>query len=169
MQADENPIEVAVNITDRKRMEQVLRESERKYRDIFESSIEGIFQSTLDGRFINANPAAARMLGYESPEDLVGTMKDMGSQLYAHPEDRDKLVKLLREHGFVKNFEVLCRNKNGSAIWGVLNIHLVRDDNGNTVCLEGTCQDITERKRTEKRSEERREGKEGRTRRMPRH
>jgi len=139
----------ALDITDQKHTEKALKESEEKYRNIFENSIEGIFRSTPEGCFVSANPAAARMLGYDSPEELISTIKDMGFQLYANPEDRDSLFDSLKKYGFIKNFEVQCYHKNGSIIWGILNVHLVQNDQGNIVYIEGTCQDITGRKQAE--------------------
>src|SRR3970040_1997761 len=73
---------VAHDITERKRVEEELHQAEEKYRSIFENSMEGIFQSTPQGRFITVNPAFARMLGYESPEELIATVTDIASQIY---------------------------------------------------------------------------------------
>jgi PAS domain S-box-containing protein len=137
------------DITDRKMAEQALQESERKYRLIFENAVEGIYQVSPEGRFMSANPAAARIHGYESSEELIDTIKDIGSQIYAYPEDRDKAIGLMREQGFIKDFEVRCRHKNGSIVWVSFNAKLVRDDQGNILCYEGTSQDITDRKRAE--------------------
>jgi len=123
-----------------------LLESEKRYRNIFETSVEGIFRATGQGRFSNANPAAAHMLGYESPEELISAITDLGTQLYVNPGDHDKTLELLLKHGSIKNFEVKCYHKNGNIIWGVLNIHLVKDSQGNILYIEGTCQDITDRK-----------------------
>jgi len=134
--------------------EKKLRESEKRYQNIVESSVEGIFRATGQGRFSNANRAAAHMLGYESPEELINSMADIASQLYVNPEDRDKTLGLLLKHGSVKNFEVKCRHKNGNIIWGVLNMHLVKDGQGNVLYIEGTCQDITHRKQAEEKLRE---------------
>ncbi len=142
-------IQCAQNITTQKRFEEKLRRSEEKYRNIFEGSTEGIYQVSHGGRFITANPAAARILGYESPEELIGAITDIGSQVYVYPEDRDKALTLLRKDGFFKNFEVRNRQKNGSIVWVLANVHIVRDDQGNILYHEGTSRDITERKRAE--------------------
>jgi PAS domain S-box-containing protein len=74
---------VMTDITERKQAEEALRESDEKYRNLFDNAAEGIYQVTPNGRFISANPAAARILGYESPEELIGTITDIGSQVYA--------------------------------------------------------------------------------------
>jgi PAS domain S-box-containing protein len=89
-------IQCAQDITTQKWSEEKLRKSEEKYRNLFENAAEGIYQVSPEGRFISVNPAAARMLGYESPEELIDTITDIGSQVYAYPEDRDKAVALLK-------------------------------------------------------------------------
>jgi PAS domain S-box-containing protein len=140
-------IQCAQDITNQKRVEETLRSSEEKYRNLFENSFEGIYQVSTEGRFISANPAAARILGYESPAELISTITDIGSQVYAYPEDRDKALELLRKDGYFRNFEVRNRQKNGSIIWVMANVHTVRDDRGNVLYHEGTSKDITDRKR----------------------
>jgi PAS domain S-box-containing protein len=133
------------DITERNRAEKKLKESEEKYRNIFENSIEGIYQVTTKGRFISANPAAARILGYESPEELITTITDISSQIYVYPEDRKKALNMLKKEGFFKNFEVRNRKKDGSIVWVSANVHLVRDNQGNILYHEGTSHDITPR------------------------
>jgi PAS domain S-box-containing protein len=142
-------IQCAQDITNQKHFEETLRKSEEKYRNIFENSTEGIYQVSPEGRFITANPAAARMLGYESPEELIGTITDVGSQVYAYPEDRDKTVGLIKKDGFFRNLEVRNRQKNGSIVWVLTNGRTVRDDQGTILYHEGTSVDITDRKQAE--------------------
>src|SRR5918997_1891142 len=77
------------------------RQAEEKYRSIFENAIEGIFQSTVDGRFLTANPAMARMLGYESPEELLGAISNISDQLYVEPGRREEFYQLALRDGFV--------------------------------------------------------------------
>ncbi|MGO9137467.1 MAG: PAS domain S-box protein [Syntrophales bacterium] len=137
------------DITELKQAEEALRKSEEKYRLLFDNAIEGRYQVTPEGRFMSANPAAARILGYESPEELIDIIKNLGSQIYAYPEDRDKAIGLMREHGCIKNFEVRCRHKNGSIVWVSFNAKIVQDDQGRILYHEGTSQDITERKQSE--------------------
>jgi len=88
--------ELQSKIAERKQTEFKLQEAEEKYRNIFENSAEGIYQVAPEGRFITANPAAAHILGYDSPEELISTIKDIGAQIYAYPEDRDKATELLK-------------------------------------------------------------------------
>ncbi len=134
---------------ERKRAEEALRQAERKYRDIFESSGEGIFQTTPSGRFIVANSALARMFGFESAEELINTRTDITSQHYVEPQKREEFKRLLEENGFVQKFEYQVYRKDGGRIWISENVRAVRDDSGTVVYYEGTAQDITERKQAE--------------------
>lgn len=130
-------------------IEEELRRSEEKYRSIFENAKEGIFQSTLTGTFLSANPAMARMHGYASPKELIGSIRDTGKQIYADPGRRRELVNLLLKDGAVYDFETEVYKKDGTKLWVSLNIRAVRDAKGNTLYLEGTSEDITRRKETE--------------------
>src|SRR5208337_561579 len=138
-----------IDITKRKKTEEALKKSEEKYRNIFENAIEGIYQSTIEGRFITVNAALARMAGYESPEKLIESIKDMGTQLYVHPEDRKRFLEILeiREaKGFVEGFEVEFYKKNKSKFWVVINARTVKDEQGKILYTEGLIEDITIRK-----------------------
>jgi PAS domain S-box-containing protein/putative nucleotidyltransferase with HDIG domain len=140
---------IAHDITERKKTEEALKKSEEKYRNIFENAIEGIYQSTIEGRFITVNAALARMAGYESPEKLIESIKDMGTQLYVHPEDRKRFLEILeiREaKGFVEGFEVEFYKKNKSKFWVVINARTVKDEQGKILYTEGLIEDITIRK-----------------------
>jgi PAS domain S-box-containing protein len=121
----------------------------KKYKSIFENCTEGIYQITPEGRFIDANPAAARLLGYDSAEELISTVKDLSSQVYVNPEDRDKVIQLLERYGVAKNIEIQFRKKDGSIMWGLQNSRLIRDNEGNILYIESTFQDIAGRKITE--------------------
>lgn len=147
-----------IDVTNRKRAEEALQKSKQEYHDIFENAVVGIFRSSPGGRFLNANATAARLLGYESPEELVSSITDMRTQIYANPEDRDEAIRLMREQGFMKAFEAQFRRKDGSIVWGSLSVRIVRDEKGQVLYYEGMSQDITERKRAEealRESEER--------------
>ena len=133
------------NITERKQTEQALRQAEEKYRAIFQDAVVGIFQSTPDGRYINANPAMAHMLGYDSPQELVASITDISRQVYVDPTSREELARLLREQGQVKNFECAVYRKDGSKMWFSANVRAVSED-GVLVGYEGTNEDITTRK-----------------------
>ena len=139
---------VLVNdVTERRRAEAALREAERKYRAIFENAGEGIFQTTPDGKFITANQALARMLGYGSPEELMAA--DIEEDLYIDPRRRAEFKHLLEEKGSVLGFEVQHQRKDGSAIWLSESARAVRDDDGKILFYEGVSEDISERKRAE--------------------
>ncbi len=140
---------VTIDITERKKAEAALREAEEKYRSIFENAVEGIFQSTPDGRFLAVNPAMARILGYESPEELLTHRTDISTQHYVDENSRAELERMLAEHGVVVGFECEVFRKDMSRIWTVENIRAVRDDGGALACYEGSIEDITERKTLE--------------------
>jgi PAS domain S-box-containing protein/putative nucleotidyltransferase with HDIG domain len=137
------------DVTERKEAEEKLRQSEAKYRSIFENAIEGIFQSTPQGRFLRANSAMVKMFGYATAEDLIADITDIGQQIYARPEDREKIVELLEKDGIIHDYEIECRRKDGSPFWVSDNMYAVRDPNGAVLYFEGALLDITERKRAE--------------------
>jgi PAS domain S-box-containing protein len=128
-----------------------VQQAERNYRSIFENAVEGIFQSTSAGKFIAANPAMARILGYESPEELITAVTDIGRQVYVHPNARIESAQLQKEFGLLQGFEFEAFQKSGDKIWLSLNRRSVRDEKGNELYHEGTIEDITENKRAEER------------------
>ncbi|MBA4417930.1 MAG: hypothetical protein C0392_08480 [Syntrophus sp. (in: bacteria)] len=139
------------DITESKKAERALRESETKYRSIFENAVEGIFQSTPDGRFLNVNHALAAMCGYASPEEMITHITDIGRQHYVDPEKRIEFRQTIEERGYVENFEHKIRRKDGSTIWVLINARAVRDEDGKALYYEGTHEDITERKHTQEK------------------
>jgi PAS domain S-box-containing protein len=128
-----------------------LRASEAKYRDIFENAVEGLFQSTPAGRYVSANPALARILGYGSPGELMAEMTDLRTQLYADPADRDEFLRLLAEYGEVKGFESVYRRRDGSTRWCSVSARALRDSLGQVSLIEGAVEDVTERKQAEQK------------------
>jgi PAS domain S-box-containing protein len=143
-----------LDITERKRTEQAHKESEERYRSIFDNAVEGIFQSTPEGRFIRVNPAYARIFGYDSPEEMVEAVSDIASQLYVNPEDRERTLQILDKDGVIKNFECPVRRKDGSIICVSINSRFGRTPEG-IPCYEGFILDVTERKQVEKALRER--------------
>jgi PAS domain S-box-containing protein len=123
--------------------------SHKKYRSIFDNSVEGIFQSTPDGRFITFNKTFAQILGYNNYEEL--TEIDI-EQIYVNPDDRKALVDQLRKKGYVRDFRAELRKKDGSSVFVRLNDKIVTDDHGNRL-MEGNIQDITEQVTLEKARE----------------
>jgi len=128
-----------------------LRASEAKYREIFENAVEGLFQTTPEGRYASANPALAHVLGYGSPAELMAEVKDVRSQVYADPADRDEFLRLLGEFGEVRSFEIMLRRRDGTLRWCSINARAVRGPDGALALIEGTAQDITERKEAEEK------------------
>ncbi len=114
--------------------------------DILNHAPIGIFTTTPEGRYISANPALARLYGYASPEELIESITDIASQVYADPEDRKGFSRLLEEHGEVTNHESRFRRKDGTVFWVSRNARVVKDKDGLTVAYQGFTTDITERK-----------------------
>ncbi|HAO11706.1 MAG TPA: PAS domain-containing sensor histidine kinase [Planktothrix sp. UBA8407] len=138
--------EMFSNAIERKQTEEFLRQTEAKYRSIFENAAEGICQTTTEGGYISANPALAKILGYDSPEDLLQTVTDVSHQLYVNPQRRAEFIAAIQASNSVSGFEsqVYCRD--GSIIWISENARAVWDQAGQLLCFEGTVEDITESK-----------------------
>ncbi|MGC1396478.1 MAG: adenylate/guanylate cyclase domain-containing protein [Coleofasciculaceae cyanobacterium] len=134
------------SLIQRKQTEDALRIAEEKYHSIVENAVEGIFQATPSGRYLSVNSALTRILGYESPEDLINNITDISQQLYVDFQQRQKLIETLKSDNKVKGFESLVYCKNGRAIWISENTRAVRDSEENILYYEGTVSDITERK-----------------------
>lgn len=137
------------DITEHRRMEEALRASEIKYRGIFENAVEGIFQTSVEGRILAVNPALARMLGYETPEEIIKSIGD-ARKLYVEPGRRLQLLRTLRAEGVVTDFEALVKRRDGRNMWVLINARAVRDSSGNVAGVEGMVMDITTRKRAER-------------------
>jgi PAS domain S-box-containing protein len=142
---------ITTDITQRKQAEESRKETEERYRSIFENAVEGIFQTTLDGKFVAVNPALARMYGYDSPDEMIATITDIGSQLYVDPGRRDEFIRLMRTQKEVTGFEALVYRKNGSFMWISENVRGRRNQAGAFVGYEGTVEHLTERKLAEER------------------
>jgi len=141
------------DITSRKKTEEELKKSEEKYRDIFENAVEGIFQVTPDGRYLNVNPALAKIHGFDSPEEMMTSVQDIAHQLYVDPSRRAELKRRMAEDGFVKDFEILMRKKDSSLQWVSVTSQAVKDSNGDILYYEGMLVDITSRKLAEEEAE----------------
>jgi PAS domain S-box-containing protein len=126
-----------------------LQQAEAKYRSIYENAAEGLFQTTLDGHYLSANPALAKLYGYDAPEELIASITDISDQIYVQPRRRDELLAYLRAFGSLSGFESQVRRKDGSIIWISESMRSVCDRNGEVVYYEGCAWDITERKETE--------------------
>lgn len=137
------------DITERKQSEAALLKAEKKYRNIFENAVEGIYQTTPDGKYVTANPALARMFGYSSPEELISTVTDLNSRFYVAPGRREDFKRIMEIHGAVTGFESEIYRKDGSTMWVSENGRAVRDPQGNLLYYEGITEDITSRKKAE--------------------
>lgn len=136
------------DITERKRFELELRESERRYRNLFEKLPVGAFVSTPEGRFLDCNQALLDILGYEGKDEFL--QLDIASEVYRNPDDRNRLRELIEEKGYVKDFEVDFRRKDGERISILLTGFVRRDEEGKIVAYEGLNIDITPRKKMER-------------------
>jgi len=124
------------------------------YRSIVEHAIEGIFQTTPDGRYLLANPALASMYGYGSVDELKSSVKEIARQLYVDPARRAEFIRLMNEEGCVRGFESQIYRKDGSTIWISENVRVIRNAKGEVLYYEGTVEDITNRKQAEDQIEE---------------
>ena len=135
----------AMDITDRVRAEQRIRKSEESYRSIFENAVEGIYRSSLDGRILAINPAAAKIVGFDSPQEAIDRLHNL-RHMYADPAQRDALIELLRAEGSVSGFEVQIRRADGRMIWVELSVRVVGEPGDAGAFMEGMMLDVSERK-----------------------
>ena len=131
---------------ERRGAEDALRDSEAKFRGLFESVMEGVYRTTRDGRILVANPAFVQLLGYSSAEELYQVS---AGSLYWYPNDRETFVRRMESEGEVRNDEYVLRRKDGTMLVVVDNGRVVRDKQGRVIGFEGTITDITERKKAE--------------------
>lgn len=142
------------DVTSRKEAEQGLREAERRYRGLFDNALEGIFRTTMEGRYLGANPALANIYGFDSPDELIATLQNIGSQLYVDPERREEFMRIITSRGSVSGFESQVYRKNGEVIWISENARVIVEDDGRLQGYEGTVEDITDRKLYQSRIEQ---------------
>ncbi|MCA1940842.1 MAG: EAL domain-containing protein [Caenispirillum bisanense] len=147
--SDTHACALLTDISEQQAVEQALREAERRWRGIFENAVEGIYQSTPQGGYIQVNPALARIYGYDGPRELMDGLTDIAGQLYVDPQARDRFKALMERAGMVREFEAQIRRKDGEVIWITENARCVRDDHGRLMYYEGTVEDITARKQAE--------------------
>jgi two-component system NtrC family sensor kinase len=136
------------DITERKKFEKELKESEEKYRNLFERVQHGLFISSKEGKFLDCNQALLNKLGYPTKEEFLNI--DIAKDLYVNSEDRKVFQSLVERHGFVKDFEVEFKKKNGEKITVLLTAHAKMDEQGNIIGYEGLNIDISDRKRMER-------------------
>lgn len=142
-------VSLALEISERRQVEEELRQAEERYRNFFENAVEGIFFTDAAGRYLSANPMLAQICGYSSPEELMREAKEAGKrQLYVDPSQWEEFVRLLQEQGSVRGFEYRLRRRDGSIIWVREKARLVKDKAGNILGYEGICEDITAQKQS---------------------
>ncbi len=145
--------QLMVENAERRGVEMALRRTEERYRSIFENAIEGIFQTTPEGRCINANPALARILGFDSPQQVMAEVQDVGREIYLDGQDRGAFLETINRDGRVVNFEFRARRRDANVIWVVTNARMVADKDGRVLYYEGFLEDMTLRKEAQERLE----------------
>ena len=125
------------------------RQAEQDYRKIFEGSVDGIYVTTPEGKVLNANPALARMMGYDSPQQLIDGVSDISESIYVDAAAREEYLLRMRRDGMVREYEYQVRQRDGGILWLSDSATAVRDEHGRVVRHEGTVRDITEQRRTE--------------------
>ncbi len=131
---------------ERKQAADALRESENRYREIYENSVEGIYRTSYEGRFISVNPALAHILGYSSPEELMEADLDLATQFYAETGTRERLLDILDRDGRITDFMTSVRHRDGRIIWCVETSRCQKDESGRVLYFEGTLKDMTQQK-----------------------
>ena len=126
-----------------------LVEEKNNYYGIFDHLVDGIFRTTVTGKYLLANIALARIYGYDSPVDLMASIQDIAGSLYVEHGRREEFVRLMQENDTLSGFESRIYRKDGTIIWIAENCRAVRDGQGRLLYYEGTVEDITERKRAE--------------------
>jgi PAS domain S-box-containing protein len=137
------------DISDLARAEESLRAAEEKYRKIFENAIEGIFQIHPDGRYLDANPALASILGYSSPKELLGSVSDIATQVYVDPNRYSEFCAAMERDGAVSDFQSQVYREDGSVIWVSEHAMAVRDKKGTLLYYEGAMENMMARRQAE--------------------
>jgi PAS domain S-box-containing protein len=125
------------------------RLAEESYRKLFEGSVDGIYVTTPAGALLNANPALARIMGYDLPQDLIRATFDIARTIYIDPNARAEYQLRMERDGVVREFEYQVRQRHGAILWLSDSATTVRDESGKVVRYEGTVRDITNQKRAE--------------------
>jgi diguanylate cyclase (GGDEF)-like protein/PAS domain S-box-containing protein len=144
---------IVQDISTRESTYRALRNAERRYRSLFDNAIEGIFRTSPDGRYLDANPALARIYGFDSPLELMNTLSDISVQLYVDPARRQAFIDTMQRNASVSGFESQVRRHDGRLIWISENARAVHDESGRLICYEGTVEDVTELREYKERIE----------------
>ena len=127
------------------------RQAEEKYQSIFENAVEGIFQISVEGRYLSANPAMARITGFDNVEEMRAQVQDVAGQHFADAGANEEFGRALRERGAVSDFQARIRRKDGETAWISTSARVIRDTDGEVAFIEGSVVDITERKTADDR------------------
>ncbi len=137
------------NLNQRQKSELALRETEEKYRSIVENSPDGIFQTTINGQYINVNPALIKIYGYNSATELMEKINNIEKQLYVQPNRRQEFMDFMEKFDEVSEFESEVYRCDGEIIWISENVRSIRNEKGHIVAYEGTVKDITDRRKSQ--------------------
>jgi PAS domain S-box-containing protein len=137
---------MGIDLSEQKKTEEALRKSEENYRAIFENAVDGIYQSTPDGKMVSCNPAMASLLGYISVEEFLASVKDVAEDMYFRPSDRAMFLVRIQQSGTISGHEVEFRHRDGHHIWVSINARQITDQNGKLQLIEGIATDITKKK-----------------------
>ncbi len=144
--AKDSVIWVVRDITERKHIEEARRNAEKRYRSIFENTVEGLFQMKPDGRLLSANPGLAKIYGYESSDELIDSLTHLNQQRYVDKRRWKSFLLIMKTQGSVSNFESQVYQKDDKIVWISENAHTVCDTQGELLYYEGSVVDITKRK-----------------------
>lgn len=135
------------DITGRKEAEEALRWSEKRYRNIIENMQDVVYQTDQEGRLIMVSPHGAKLLGYDSAEELLGL--DVALDIYKNPPERERFLAALKEKGSVENYPIVLKTRDGNSRFGTTSSHFYHDERGNVLGVEGVIHDITEQRQAE--------------------
>ena len=138
------------DITAKLATERALRDSEARYRELFENAVGGVYRATPEGRFIAVNPAMARLYGFDSPVQMLAwNEREHAGSTYAHEEEHRRFIEAIARHGKVENFESRIVDRHGNTLWISETSRAVCDEEGRMIYYEGFVTDITARRRLE--------------------
>jgi PAS domain S-box-containing protein/putative nucleotidyltransferase with HDIG domain len=137
------------DVTQQKKAQEAIKQSEEKYRSLVENAQEGVYQTSAEGKFITVNNGFARILGYNSAPEILQAVTNIADQLYVYPRDRERLLNIVKKYGAVTNFESQLYRKDGSHIWVSISSSAALDDQKRVLYYQGMVQDISEKKQLE--------------------
>lgn len=143
----EGVIATVLDITDRRRAEMALKESEEKYRSLVNNMHDAVYRCDLDGNLTFTSPSTVHLMGYSSVQEVIGM--NIAKDFYLYPDEREKLLQTLKERGQITGYEVTLKRRDNKPLIASVNSHFYRDRDGNIIGIEGVFRDITDRRRAE--------------------